>query len=126
MNRVDVIVEQMGSILVDTTDLLRAEGRLIRAETNEKVQQLQTGMVWLVAGLLSLAIAAFVLVQAGIDWLAQAIGRPGATLAFGLAFLLIGIILFISGRQYLKLENLRPHRSIAAARRSARHVKEAL
>ncbi|MEZ5659848.1 MAG: phage holin family protein [Burkholderiaceae bacterium] len=124
MNRLEVIVAQVGQILTDTTELVRAEGSLIRAETAEKIEQVQTGIVWLVAGLLSLAIAAFVLVQAGIDWLAQAIGTPAATLAFGLVFLALGLVLLINGRQYLSLINLRPHRSIAAARRSAQHIKE--
>jgi hypothetical protein len=120
------IVDQVKGIMDDAAALLHAEGRLVRTEAVEKVEQMQNGFLWLAAGLLALMIAAFVLVQAGIDWLAQAIGRPGATLTFGLAFLVIGAILFVNGRQKLKLSNLRPARSIDAARRSAQSLRGAL
>lgn len=113
-------------LLTDIPELLRAEGRLARAETAEKIEQLQSAVVWVIAGLLALMIAAFVLVQAGIDWLAQAIGEPAATLVFGLAFLVIGAVLFFTGRRRMRMSSLRPHRTIAAAKRSARHLREAI
>ncbi len=120
------ITDEFRGMVTDAVDLVRAEGRLAQAETAEKLEQLQSGLIWLLVGLFTLMVAAFVLVQAGIDWLAQAIGAPAATLAFGLAFLVIGVVMFLNGKQRLKLSNLRPHRTIAAARRSAERVREAL
>ena len=113
-------------ILDDVVELFKAESRLARAEAAEKVAQVQRGMVWVVVGMAVLAIAAFVLAQALIDWFALAIGTPLATLLVGGALLAAALVFAVLARRRLSVGTLAPRRAIAAAQRSAEQIRRAV
>ena len=67
------------ALYVDALALVQAEGRLIQAEAAEKIVQAQRGAVLLLASLILILIAAFVLTQSLIDWIATLIGEAPAS-----------------------------------------------
>lgn len=117
-------IQALRSTAAEIGALMRAEFKLAQAETTEKIEQVQAGLLWLLSGILALTVAAFVLVQAAINWLAELTGQPAATLAFGLLFLFAGIVMFKIGRRSLSVDNLRPHRTISAVQRTISDLTE--
>ncbi len=118
------MLSDMKGLYLDALALVQAEGRLIQAEAAEKVNQAQRGVVLLGISLVLLLTASIVLVQSLIDWIATLIGEAPATLLVGCVLLVTGVIVFIIARKRLSADNLKPHRSLAAARRSVDIVRE--
>ncbi len=118
------IVSDIKALYVDVVTLVRAEGRLLRAEVGEKFAQAQSGLILILIGLVFLMISAIVLVQSLIDWLALFTGTAAATLIVGLVSAICGLTLFFVGRSRLSLDNLKPHRTLAAARLSAGIIRD--
>jgi len=115
---------EIKALYIDALALVQAEGRLIQAEAAEKLQQARRGAVLLGASLLLLLIGAFVLVQSLIAWIATMIGEAPASLLVGCISLIAGIFLYNAARKRLSSAQLKPHRSLAAARRSVDIVRE--
>jgi len=116
----------------DISDLLRMEGRLIRAEMNDKVSQLQTGVGKVAAGAIVLLVALIVLSDALVIGVAELIGTVEVTenntgwaaLIVGGVYAAIGAFLVRSGISDLNPENLTPDRTAHQVRRDAELAKE--
>lgn len=119
-------VDNVKSLTRDTADLVTAEIRLARAEMSEKIDQAQSGLIAILAGLLISFVAVMVLVQALVVALANFMPAEMAALAVGGSLLLIGLIVLNTGTRHLKPENMAPERTIRAARKAGERVREAL
>src|SRR3546814_6583063 len=84
------VPELLSDLLRETTELFRAEGKLIRAEISEKIRQVEMGGGSLVAGAICLLVALFVLAQALIVALGDIIGDAWAALLVGIVIAEIG------------------------------------
>src|SRR3546814_20491231 len=92
------VPELLSDLLRETTELFRAEGKLIRAEISEKIRQVEMGGGSLVAGAICLLVALFVLAQALIVALGAIIGDAWAALLVGIVIAVIGALLLPKGR----------------------------
>lgn len=115
---------EIKALYADALALVQAEGRLVQAEAAEKLKQARRGAVLLGASIMLLLVAAFVLVQSLIDWIATIVGQAPASLLVGCLTLIAGLLLYNAARKRLSPEHLKPHRSLAAARRSVDIVRE--
>jgi uncharacterized membrane protein YqjE len=119
-------VDNVKSLTRDTADLVTAEIRLARAEMSEKIDQAQSGLIAILAGLLISFVAVMVLVQALVVALANFMPAEIAALAVGGSLLMVGLIVLNTGTRHLKPENMAPKRTIRAARKAGERVREAL
>lgn len=124
--------ELVQKLISDATDLFRKEGELIRAELNDKVNQLQAGVGKLAAGAITLLVALIVLADALVIAVAELLGTVDASqnntgwasLIVGGAFALVGAALIRSGAGDLKPQNLKPDRTADQVRRDTDLAKE--
>lgn len=117
----------------ETTQLLRQEVSLAKAEMSEKVSSMGRNVAFLVVG--------GVVLLAGLMFVLQSISRlihvglieadVGVDVAVWLAPLIVGLIVMIigyialkSGRKELGASNLTPERTLESVRRDAQLVKE--
>lgn len=116
----------------ELSELFRMEGRLIRAEMNDKISQLQTGIGKIAAGAIVLLVALIVLSDALVIGVAELIGTVEVTenntgwaaLIVGGVFAAIGTFLVRSGISDLNPENLTPDRTTHQVRRDAELARE--
>lgn len=123
----------VGSLISDLFQksalLVRKEIQLGKAEMNEKVSQIGTGVGSLAVGG-AIAFAGFlVLLAAASLWLAAvweaAQTHPWlAPLIIGGVVALIGLMMLAKGRKNLKPQNLAPRRTMESVRRDKEFVKE--
>ena len=119
-------VDNVRSLTRDTAELVTAEIRLARAEMSEKIDQAQSGLVAMIAGLLITFIAVMVLVQALVVALSNVMAAELAALLVGGTLLVIGLFVLNFGTEHLKPENMKPKRTMRAARRAGERVREAV
>mgnify|MGYP006189548951 CR=1 FL=1 len=111
-------------IYTDVTHLMDKEGQLIRAELNEKVGEVKTGLVSLVSagvmmfvGLISLAATATILLNMVTSlWL--------STVIVTAAFLIVGAIMLGTAKKKLEGDKLKPRKSIEAFGEIRHSLKE--
>lgn len=116
----------------DISDLFRMEGKLIRAEMNDKISQLQAGIGKIAAGAIILLVALIVLSDALVIGVAELIGTVEVTenntgwaaLIVGGIYAAIGAFLVRSGISDLNPENLTPDRTAHQVRRDAELARE--
>lgn len=125
MNSTTTMKDTIRELIADLTLLLRQEISLARAEAGEKIDQIQNGIIALVAGLLIAFCALLVLVQALVVALANIMPASVASLAVGIVLAVIAYISVTSGSRQLKPENLAPKRTMKSVRESAERMKEA-
>jgi uncharacterized membrane protein YqjE len=115
----------LADLVNQVTELFRKEIQLLRAEMNEKKNQLTAALGLIVVGAVLGLTALNVLAGA----LVRAIERAGidagwAALIVGVVLLIVGVILARKGMDNLKANQLTPERTTRAASRDAALVKE--
>jgi len=110
-----------------TADLLQAEIRLARAELSEKMGALRSSLVMIVLGAIFLIAALGMILQALVSVLINAgVSPPAAILLVAGGAAVIGIILFVVGKNRLDPSELSPDRTLNSLSRDSRMVKETL
>jgi uncharacterized membrane protein YqjE len=113
-------------LLRESRELVRTEVRLVRAELSDKVTQVQTAGIALIAAAVCVLVALIVLSQALVVALATVMQPVWAALLVALVFLVVATILFVKARSDLKPANLVPDRSASQLNKDSRMVKEHL
>ena len=114
----------VGSIAGDATDLVRGEIALSRAEAEQKIDRMTTGIISLF-GAMMLAYAGLVIALiAGAIALTRLVPDWAAYLIVGGIVLLIGIALAFAARKALSLSAMVPHRTIRNVQADTRVIKE--
>jgi K+ transporter len=114
----------IGDLINNVTELFRKEMMLLRAELNEKGNQVITA-VGMIAGALVLAITALnVLAAALVAALAEFIDGGWAALIVGIVLALIAFAMANSGKNKLKTANLTPRRTTDSLSKDAAMAKE--
>jgi hypothetical protein len=111
-------------IAADTSDLVRGEIALSRAEAEQKIDRVTAAVISLF-GAMMLAFAGLVIVLfAGAQALTRVIPDWAASLIVGGAVLLIGIALALTVRKALSPSGMIPHRTIRNVTADARVIRE--
>jgi len=118
------IVETIRALIADAILLFKQEWALARAETEEKFQQIQTGVIAIAVGLLLAFTALLVLVQALVVALSNIMHPALASLLVGIVLAIVAFFSVRAGANYLKPENLKPSRTIKSLRDSADRFRE--
>lgn len=126
------VPDLVAKLFRDISDLFRMEGRLIRAEMNDKITQLQAGIGKIAAGAIILLVSLIVLSDALVIGIAELIGTVSVTdnntgwaaLIVGGVYAAIGAFLVRSGISDLNPENLTPDRTAHQVSRDAELAKE--
>lgn len=108
----------------DIGRLVRQELRLAQAEASEKVNQIQTGIIAIVAGLLLAFSALLVLLQALVIALSNAMAPWLAAVIVSVGVGIVALILVKQGQSNLKTANLTPSRTINSLQSDKDLVKE--
>ncbi len=124
-NKDDRSVRQLFSELAqETSDLIREEINLGKAEISQKVSQAGSGASYLAIGGLIAYAGLLALLAAAIVGLNQIMSLWLAALLVGVAVLILGFIFIQKGRSDLRAQNLVPHRTAESLRRDTQLVKE--
>ncbi|MGB0749796.1 MAG: phage holin family protein [Magnetospiraceae bacterium] len=99
-------------LIQQITLLLRLELRLAQAELTEKAAQAQTGLVFIVAGLIALSCGVLFLLAGGVLLLSQVIPLWSAAVALGGMLALLAYGLIQRGLRGVKLVALKPERTL--------------
>ena len=103
--------------LVDEVQrLFRQELQLARAETAEKVNQVQNGAISIIAGLLLAFSALLILLQALVVALAEIMEPWLASVIVGVAVAVLALILVKAGQSTISATNLTPERTLQSVR----------
>jgi len=114
----------IGDLITHVTELFRKEMMLLRAELNEKGNQVMTA-VGMIAGALVLAITALnVLAAALVAALAEFMDGGWAALIVGVLLAAVAYFMASGGIKNLKTANLTPRRTAEAVSRDATMAKE--
>lgn len=125
MSTTSTVVETVKELVADATLLVRQEISLARAETEEKFEQVQTGVAAFAAGMLLAFVSLVVLAQALVVALSNIMPPSIAALLVGVILAGIAFIAVKSGSEQLKAKNLKPRRTIQSVRESAETIREA-
>lgn len=120
----NTIVDTVHALFSDFTLLVRQEFDLARAEVGEKLEQAQTGVAAIAAGLLIAFTALLVLVQALVVALSEFMPPAIASLLVGVILAVTAFVCVRKGRQNLSAENLAPQRTLNSLRHDAETIKE--
>lgn len=121
----DNIVETVRALFKDGTLLLRQEVSLAKAEAEEKIQQVQHGLIEIGAALVIALAALFVLVQAVVEALSNVLPPSIAALVVGIILAIAAYISLKAGLASLTPENLKPSRTLDQIEEDIDTVKEA-
>lgn len=114
----------LGDLINNVTELFRKEMMLLRAEMNEKGNQVITA-AGMIAGALVLAITALnVLAAALVAALAEFMDGGWAALIVGVVLALIAWAMVASGTKMLKTASLTPRRTADSLSKDATMAKE--
>jgi hypothetical protein len=114
----------IGDLISHVTELFRKEMMLLRAEVNEKGNQVMTA-AGMIAGALVLAIVALnVLAAALVAALAEFMDAGWAALIVGVVLALIAWLMASGGLKNLKTANLTPRRTADSLSKDATMAKE--
>ncbi|MEM1317054.1 MAG: phage holin family protein, partial [Pseudomonadota bacterium] len=105
------IAETVRGLISDGTLLIKHEIALAKAEAEEKFDQVQTGLIAIVSGLLIAFVALIVLVQALVVALGNIMPPSLAALLVGTVLAAIAFITVRSGQKNLSPKNLTPRRT---------------
>ena len=120
------IVETFRALFSDATLLVRQEINLAKAEAEEKLEQVQTGLVAIGASLVIALVALLVLVQALVVALGNVMPPALAALLVGLLLASIAFFTMLTAKKNLKPKNLAPRRTVNSVRDTAESIKEAV
>jgi len=119
------ITDTVRALVSDATLLVKQEVSLARAEAEEKFDQVQTGLIAVVSGLLIAFVALIVLVQALVVALGNFMPQSVAALLVGVVLAIIAFVAVKTGQDNLSPKNLKPRRTLNAVRQDAETLKEA-
>lgn len=111
----------------EATALIRDEMDLARSEITQKINQLGSGMTFLVVGGLVFFAGILVLLDAAVIALLQVLPPTEpwvAPLLVGGVVFLIGAMMLYSGRNKVKAKNLKPERTLKEMRHDRELFKE--
>ena len=114
--------DQVQGFFVDGIELLRKEVQLARAEIDEKVTLIQHGILSLAAGAAIGFVGLIFLGHAAADYLATIFAPGTAMLIVAVFFIVLSIIMLATARAKLRAEELKPHRTMRAAKNVAREL----
>ena len=121
------VVDIVRDLFTETSTLLRKEGQLARAEISEKVDQAVRGLIFIVAGAVLLVPALVVLLGAAVAaMIDRGFDAANAALVVGGVALVVGLVLAVLGVRAIKIEQLRPDRTIADVQRNVSLAKHQL
>lgn len=112
----------------DTTTLVQQQTDLAKAEASEKLNQMALA-IGAIAAAGAVVFAGFIiLLMSAVNALAPHLPPQYAPwlapLIVGLVIIVVGYIMFASGRKALEAQNLKPERSVESMRRTTAMVKE--
>ncbi len=118
------IADTVRALFSDATLLVKQEVALAKAEANEKMGQIQTGVIGLVSALFIAFVALLVLVQALVGALAKLdfLDLTTASLIVGVILAIVAFIAFKAGQK--ALTDLAPDRTINSVREDARTIRK--
>jgi hypothetical protein len=112
----------------ETQTLVHQEAELAKAEISEKVSKVTTGAGEIAAGGAILFAGFIVLLFAAVGALEMLLPTDHAMwlapLIVGLIVMIIGYIVFASGRKQMRAESLAPQRTLESLQQDARLAKE--
>ncbi len=114
----------IGDLIGHVTELFRKEMMLLRAEMNEKGNQVLTAVGMIAAALVLALTALNVLAAALVAAIAEFIDGGWAALIVGVVLALIAWIMVSSGMKNLKTANLTPRRTADSLSKDATMAKE--
>lgn len=114
------VPELLTSLVTQTTELMRTEGQLARAEISEKMTLATTGLGLLVGGAILLMPALVVLLEAAVAALVESGLAPyWSALAIGGGCFILGLILLLIGVRWLRAGKFIPDKTIHQLQRDA-------
>ncbi|EFL88626.1 phage holin family protein [Ahrensia sp. R2A130] len=120
------ITDTVRALVSDATLLVKQEVSLAKAEAEEKFEQVQTGLIAIVSGLLIAFVALLVLVEALVVALANIMPPSLAALLVGVILAVVAFFAVKKGQDNLSVKNLKPRRTMNAVREDAETLKEAV
>ena len=120
------MTDTIKALFTDATLLVRQEISLARAEAEEKMDQVQTGLIAVITGLLLAFVALLVLVQALVVALGNVMPPSLAALLVGIVLAVVAFFAIKSGQEHLSPKNLTPRRTMSSVRESADALKESV
>jgi ABC-type polysaccharide/polyol phosphate export permease len=114
------------NVVADVVELFQKEMQLAKAEFTQKLSTKVRGGYWMLAAALLLVLAAAVLCQAVVIWIATfGVALHVACLIVGASLLGLAAVAYLAGRGDMR-ENLSPRRSIHQIKEDIRATKEQL
>lgn len=121
--------KSIGTLVADlfreTTDLLRGEVRLAKAELAEKVTQVETGAVSFVIAYVLSFLGVLLLLEAVVFALANVMPAWAAALIVGAVVLAIGLVFLSKAKKNLNMRNMALTATQESLRRDKQVLKEA-
>ncbi|MDX1421769.1 MAG: phage holin family protein [Kiloniellales bacterium] len=103
-------------LIDEVSQLIRQEFRLAQAESAEKIGQVQSGLISIVAGLLLAFAALLILLQALVIALANVVAPWLASVIVGVVVAATSFVFVKQGQSSLKVVNLLPARTVKSVR----------
>jgi hypothetical protein len=120
------IPELAGSVFRQLAELMRTEGMLARTEMSEKMSHMGTGLGLLVGGAILAMPALVILMSAAVAALIENGWAPyWASFLIGGLSLLLGLLLFSLGANWLRAGNLIPDRTLQQLQYDANAARNA-
>jgi len=114
----------VGEVADDARDLVRGEVALARAEVEQKVERVVTGVVSLIGAMLLAYAGLIIVLIAAAQALARRVPDWEASLIIGGVVLVIGIVMALIARRTLAPSAMVPERVIRNVQADARVAKE--
>lgn len=108
----------------DTTNLVRGEVRLAKAELSEKVAQVESGAVSFIAAYVLSFIGLLILLESAVIALANIVEPWLAALIVGAVVLIAGLITVGVARRKLAIRNMVPKATMEELRKDKEFIKE--
>jgi len=114
----------VGEVADDARDLVRGEIALARAEVEQKVERVVTGVISLVGAMLLAYAGLIIVLIAAAQALARSVPDWAASLIIGGVVLFIGLLMALIARRALAPSAMVPERIIRNVQADARVAKE--
>jgi uncharacterized membrane protein YqjE len=118
------ILQTVRALVDDLGTLVGKELDLAKAEAVEKIEQVQTGIVAILFGMLVGFCALLVLVQAVVVALSNVMPPALAASAVGIVLAIIAFVAIRSGETHLKPKNLAPRRTMRSVSAQTNKIRE--
>ena len=116
----------VGEVADDARDLVRGEIALARAEVEQKVERVVTGVVSLVGAMLLAYAGLIIVLIAAAQALARSVPDWAASLIIGGVVLVIGMVMALIARKALSPSAMVPERTIRNVQADSRVAKESV